>query len=316
MKRFIIYTLLFLAPVIIVLLTLEYMLKSIPSTYQLKAEYLHKDLDKIKVLCLGNSSGAYGFDPEYFSDYTFNAAQVSQSLDMDCAILEKNIDQLDSLEYVILAVSYPSLFFKLDMSVEKWRLPYYRYYGIDTGYEESKKPLLFKDAMGNNIRRIKQYYIDKDDPARKMTSQGIITLDPSNNRTTLQVKAREVAIRHTVRKLDMPLMEENAGYIVKMINLAFRKKAKVILVTLPFHEDYKNQMYEPQWNLVKDALTKLGESDENVYYYDMNEYSSGYQLEDFYDGNHLSYIGARKASLQLNTIIQKIEAQKNPALSQ
>ncbi len=306
MKRFITYTLLFLAPVVLVLSVMEYMLREIPSTYRLKAEYLHQDEQRVKILCLGNSSGAYGFDPQYFSKYTFNAAQVSQSLDMDCAIVEKEIDRLDSLEYILLAVSYPSLFFKLETSVEKWRLPYYRYYGIDTGYSESRKPLIFQDAMGNNVRRIKQYYINKDDPAYKMTRQGMIELEPATNLTALQVKAKEVAIRHTVRSLNMPLVRENAGYIIKIVEMARQKNARVILVTLPFHEDYRKYTYDKQMNILRGLMNDLSKN-EGVYYYDMNEYSSGYTTEDFFDGNHLSRYGAKKVSLQLDSIIKSLD---------
>jgi len=304
MKRFVIRVILFLLPVFALLGVMEYLLRNIPSTYRMKAEYLNEDIKRIQILCLGNSSGAYGYDPEAFSLYTFNAAQVSQSLDMDYAILEKNIGQMDSLHYLILTMSYPTLFFDLKQSLEQWRLPYYNYYGIETGVQMSKKPLLIQDALADNIRRIKGYYIDKNDPARRMTRQGLIALDPASNQGELRVKAIEVADRHTVRKLNMPLIEANIGYIMKMIDLAHNRNAKVIIVTLPFHEYYKSHLYDKQLGVIKEAMNTF-RNGKDVFCYDMNDIGQ-YDPDDFFDGNHLSYIGARKVSLQLDSVIKTL----------
>lgn len=304
MKRFLKQILLFLLPVFAVLCVMEYFLKSIPSTYQLKAKYLHEDIHRIQILCLGNSSGAYAFDPEAFSGFAFNAAQVSQSLDMDYAILEKNIGQMDSLRYIVLTMSYPTLFFNLEHSLEEWRLPYYNYYGIKTNEEISKKPLLIQNAMRDNIRRIKGYYVDEDDPARRMTRRGLIALDPSENVDALRVKSIEVADRHTVKKMNVPLVEENIGYVMKMIDIARQRNVKVVMVTFPFHEFYKSRLYDKQLAVIKETVNILADGND-VFYFDMNDLGV-YDMEDFYDGNHLSYIGARKVSLQLDSIIKTL----------
>lgn len=237
-----------------------------------------------------------------------NAAQVSQSLDMDYAILEENIEKMDSLHYIVLAVSYPTLFFTLEHSLERWRLPYYRYYGIDTGFERSDKPILFQDAMRNNIKRIKDYYITKDDPARRMTRQGLIALDSIQSGDALMVKAIEVSDRHTVRHLNRPLLEKNIGYLMKIVDLAQNKKIKVVMVTLPFHTYYRERLYKKQVDIIDAVMTDLSDST-NVFYYDMNDLGAYDRLKYFYDGNHLSSIGARRVSLQLDSIIRSLPAE-------
>ena len=67
--------------------------------------------ENIKALFLGSSHTYYGINPEYFSRNSFNMSQMSQSLDLDYKILEKFEGRLSNIEYIILPISYFSLFY-------------------------------------------------------------------------------------------------------------------------------------------------------------------------------------------------------------
>ena len=122
---------LFLLPVAVIFLILELLLRQIPNDYILKKEYLDKNSDSIQVLILGSSHSLHGLNPAYFKKRSFNAANYSQSLDYDLEILRKYENNWHQLEYVVLPVSYPSLFEKIEDSIESWRVKnYVLYYKI------------------------------------------------------------------------------------------------------------------------------------------------------------------------------------------
>jgi hypothetical protein len=109
MKKFIIYTLWFILPFVIIAIPMEYMLRQIPNDYKYKKNYLDKHSNEIQTLILGTSHAFYGIDPIYFSTNTFNASNVSQSLRFDFEILKKYQNEFANLETIVLAISYHSL---------------------------------------------------------------------------------------------------------------------------------------------------------------------------------------------------------------
>jgi len=89
MSKFIIRTLLFSLPVLALFIVMEILLRQIPNDYLLKKKYLDNHSKEIETLILGSSHSFYGINPLYFSNNTFNASHISQSLDYDFAILKK-----------------------------------------------------------------------------------------------------------------------------------------------------------------------------------------------------------------------------------
>ena len=122
MKKFLFHLSKIILPILFFFLVLEIAIRKIPNDYQLKKDYLDKNAAEINTLILGSSHTFYGLNPEYFSKKTFNAAYVSQSLDLDYEILKKYDSKLKNLKTVIVPISYFSLFETLDTDVEKWRI--------------------------------------------------------------------------------------------------------------------------------------------------------------------------------------------------
>ncbi|WP_396198942.1 hypothetical protein [Flavobacterium sp.] len=106
MKKFWLHILKIIVPIFIFFLVLEIALQKIPNDYQLKKSYLDQNASKINTLILGSSHTYFGINPEYFSKQTFNAAYVSQTLDLDKELLHHYKDKLTNLETVIIPISY------------------------------------------------------------------------------------------------------------------------------------------------------------------------------------------------------------------
>ena len=115
------------------------------SLYKEKAEGLKKDAHEIEILILGNSHATYGVNPDYFTDYAFNIANVGQSIFFDKALTLQNIGVLEELKYVLISLDYHSLYF----SSQRGERNIWSYYGngikhpSENYYKADISPFLF-----------------------------------------------------------------------------------------------------------------------------------------------------------------------------
>jgi hypothetical protein len=137
MKNFILKLLLFLSPFIVVIPIWEHGLNKVSNSYSKKRQQLESVLPTAEVLVLGTSHALYGINPEYFSLKGYNAANVSQSLFYDKAITLKYLDKLTSLKFVLIDISYFSLWYQVNDGTEYWR-DYFYYQFWDIKYPELK----------------------------------------------------------------------------------------------------------------------------------------------------------------------------------
>ena len=156
MKRFIVRALCFILPVLAGLTLGEYFLRQVPNDYSFKKEWLDHNSSQVEVLVLGSSHTYYGVNPVYFSKKSFNAAYVSQSIPYDYFIFTKYVNQMKNLSYVILPISYFSLWGSLENDGEAYRLKnysiyydckYHKWYELSNQLELFDKKNLAKAAL-------------------------------------------------------------------------------------------------------------------------------------------------------------------------
>ena len=166
MKRFIVKTLLFLLPLFILLILVEFGIRSIPNDYSYKNNWLEEHANEVKVLTFGSSHGYYGINPHAFSELTFNAAHVSQNLNYDKFIFSKFIDKADSLRCVVLPVSYFSLNGKVLIGgTEAWRnKKYMLYYECPYRRHSFMNWEIYNGKLLKNCKKVCKYALcDKND---------------------------------------------------------------------------------------------------------------------------------------------------------
>ncbi len=127
-KKFLVTSILFLFPIVITFGYFEFQLKKIPNSYSEKRFNFENQLNKIKVLVLGNSQGLKGINPSYFNCPGFNLSSVSQPFYYDVALSLKYLDKMPNLKAVILTTSYFSFGFDLDNFEEYWRTYFYHHF--------------------------------------------------------------------------------------------------------------------------------------------------------------------------------------------
>jgi len=80
MKLFFKKILFFVLPLLVIVIMMDFYLTNMNSLYKEKADGLAEHANEIEVLILGNSHATYGVDPNHFSTYAFNIANVGQSI--------------------------------------------------------------------------------------------------------------------------------------------------------------------------------------------------------------------------------------------
>ena len=108
MKRFLKDIGIFTIVLLILLGGIEWMAEAIPNSYTYKRQYMEQHGGEVKTLILGSSNAYDGLNPSVLP-HAFNLANSSQTLEDDYRLLERYIDDMDSLQTVIVGLGYHSL---------------------------------------------------------------------------------------------------------------------------------------------------------------------------------------------------------------
>jgi len=302
MRKFIVRVLLFVLPVIVLIITGELLLRRLPNDYRNKRNYLDKYASDISILILGSSHALNGINPDYFSEKAFNAAYISQTIDLDAEIIKKYDMQWQKLKYIVLSLSYFTLEEQIEKSIEAWRIKNYVLYWKT---RKSCKITDHSEILGNKLRynlyRIGKYYFFGENP---------VICDENGWKKKYENKStatgKERAKLHTI---DDPIsFKENTATVESIIQYATSKNLKIILLTFPASQSYIENLDFFQINKVIDFATAMTEKYANTFHYNFLT-DSTFLAGDFFDADHLNEKGSAKLSIKLNEIFNahKIE---------
>jgi hypothetical protein len=287
----------FLIPVFLFCFTLEIALRNIPNDYSYKRSYLDRNSNDIEVLFLGSSHAYRDINPAFIEMNGFNAAYVSQSLDLDYAILRNYYGRWESLRYIVVPISYFSLFFKLETSDESWRIKNYTiYYGMNASYHYSDYFEILSNAMEVNIERINLYYLQGESNIT-VTELGWGGGFNENEEIDLVATGKSVAQRHTYP--ERANLNENVEVLNSFVSYVNEKEIEIIFYTPPAFYSYVENLDASQLDLTVGIMTELDKDHDNVLYvnYLMDETFTEY---DFFDADHLNALGAAKLTKTLS----------------
>lgn len=307
MKRFLKLLILFLFPILLFGITAEILLRNIPNDYEQKRESLDQHADSIQVLFLGSSHALCGINPECIPDKkSFNAAFVSQSLDIDNAIIKKYDSQWEQLEYIVIPLSYFSLLEKLSDSVEDWRITSYNiYFQLNISKQIQYRFEILGNKLWYNLLRIYNYYgLGKSERFCHLSGWKELA-DRSVSDLNKNGIARATA--HTIT--DPKFLNENINVLDSIIQYASRRNIKVLFYTPPGGQTYMENLNKNQMEQVIQIAREMTSRNSNVYYINfMNDRS--FTDADFSDADHLNRNGAKKLSLKINDWIEQMETQQ------
>lgn len=306
MRQFLKSSFLFLLPILVLGILTEFLLRHIPNDYELKSNYLEAHTNEIAVLFLGSSHAFYGINPANVKEKSFNAAYVSQSLDLDADILEKYSANWKSLKFIVIPISYFSLYSTLKNSNESWRLRNYEVYcGIETKYD------FFNhfEVLGRfeqSVNRLYLHYIKKNS---LLTSSylGWGEHKTTMGKTDFFNSGVIAAKRHT--GISEEYFEKNKAVLECIISFAKQRNIQVLFFTPPAYRTYSERLDTKQMNQTTSLMTDLASNHHNVTYVNLLKDDS-FTISDFHDADHLNKLGAKKLSVMIDGVIQHINLQK------
>jgi len=309
MKRFIFKTLLLLLPIIVAAVSMEYLLRRIPNDYTYKKHYLDEHSRDIRLLILGSSETYFGIDPIYFSQNTFNASHVSQTLDLDYEIFDKYQNRFDNLKDIIISITYHTLWGRLKTGVEAWRMKNYAlYYGIDTKSWSDNSEIL-NGKLAINIQRLFDHYFKKTNDIT-CSELGWATTFKSEIVNDLEETGRSAALRHTYKDINSQektlVFAENMKILNSLAEFCNQYNVRLTILTCPTYDSYRENLSEEQLRRMTDTLNEFAAEHANCQYINWLA-NPDFTAKDFFDGDHLNEKGAKKLSEKLACRIDSIQ---------
>ena len=310
MKRLFLAVAALAAPFAILVGLFEVRLAKAPAPNQFAAKkcLLERQKQRVEVLVLGSSHSVHGILPSLLGEPAFNLSGVSQSLYYDHALLAKYLIKMPSLKLVVCPVSYFSLEWQLDESIESWRCYYYRYeWGLPhrdwhmtwharnfSGYclcgsELGRKNILFG--------KIKDATTDFD-LYGGWTNRPFVSdnLKDSGMGPHLPESA-VVALKRHHSGMKQEQLPENAQILTDILRQVKYRGIGLVLVTLPVSRYYADGMNSGAYQRMQATLRQVTATD-GVEYLNYT-FDRRFSDADFYDADHLNALGAHKFSLIL-----------------
>lgn len=300
----------FLLPALLVAIMAEYSLRKIPNDYAFKNQWLTQNSRDVEILTLGASSILHDIDPQYFHKKGFNAAHLSQSLKYDHLVFNKFIDQMPSLEYLIMGIDYWSPFGEIEDSPEWWRVKYYNiHYGSKLYRWEGKYNYeLYFHNIGT-FKKAANGFLTllgiKDESHLTVNDLGFGVNYTLENRLSQWDNGIAEATRHNAliaHAIDADLFDQNKQYVEEIIRKSAERNVKVMLINVPLYKSYRENQNSLFLKQQKDFCKYFAERHKNVLYYDFSG-DLRFTEDDFYDANHLNDKGTKKFSLLLDSIM-------------
>jgi hypothetical protein len=300
-KRFVTHAVGFTIPVIIILVFFELGLNEVVNSFNFKRDNLVKKADSIQLLIVGSSQTTFGVNPSYFSVRSFNLANPSQSIYYDTRLVLNNLSKLPQLKCVVLTVSYFSFGYQVIDGPENWRDFYYRqfwditYEGIDRwDLRNYSKMALYKPdtalryAMRNfNVALASRY-----------SSNGFYKRDTIGNNRRINDSLGRARVRFHDHYFKDDQVERNVNDLKLLLKQLKTHNIKTILITPPVWSSYSryadSDRLRSNKKIIDDICSSLGCTYLNYFTDDR------FVKEDFYDNDHLNYLGAEKFTKMLD----------------
>lgn len=293
--------LLFVLPILALCFCLEWMMRAIPNDYSTKANGLKQLGPNTACLFLGGSQGYMGFNADSCILPAFNLAHVSQSLDWDWALLQHYAPLLPNLKYVVLPITYPTLFNTLEESPETWRIKnYVVFHDLDAPHGNLTYHSLIMDQNFFELSK-RGYLYFSEGKSESLCSENGTYRHPEPPKTW-EFKGPIAAKRHTT-PIHSSITDENIHRVEEMINWCSSKNIHLILVTTPAWHTYIEKLNEEQWEATQQYCQNWDRRNNHVTYVNWMT-DTAFHYAHFQDADHCSALGAVLLTKKINALLK------------
>ncbi|GAA4108023.1 hypothetical protein GCM10022393_03710 [Aquimarina addita] len=299
MKNFLKHTGVFLVPVVLVFIGVEYFYQTTVSNYSYKHEMIKKNYDQVETLILGDSHAFFGINPDYLSTKAFNISNISQSLYFDQLLFEKHVDSMPALRNVVITLGYYSLSQLENTKEDTWR-KYFYHQQMELDVPMISSVDIRKYSLGLTRRFDKsltlfQKYIENG-TIIDCNADGWGTYYNKSADEDLIVQSQVTAKRHEDFLVDF---EENLARLKSIIRYCEKINCKVFLVDMPVHPSYLNALNPVKLQKITLSCKTLTNEYPNTTYIDLRR-DQRLENADLYDPDHLNHKGAKKYTKIIN----------------
>ncbi len=303
MKNFLKKILLFTLPLLLVAAFLELAARKVPNDYALKRALFDDQSKETEVLILGSSHTYFGINPDWMTQKALNAANVSQTLNVDACILEQFFADAPNLQAVILPISAFSLFTRIEETSEAWRCAYYAIYQdihLTNNFQYQFEILSL--APNSFITKLRKYYLRGRNPLISSPT-GWGSTFRSEYALELDDTGATVAKAHTSAPVNS--LSRNKTIIEQIADQLNQRDIQLVLLTTPTHSSYYNHLDQYHMQLTEETCREIETQLPNTHYINLQTNSS-FSPSDFYDANHLNNLGAKKLSEKLSQLLNSL----------
>ena len=234
---------------------LEWVAESIPNSYTYKRDYMEQQGGEIKTLILGSSNAYDGLNPSVIP-HAFNLSNSSQTLEDDYRLLAKYIDSMDSLQTVIVGLSYAAL----GATTEANRRTYYTIY-MDLYPRWPLSKYSFEVCnLETLVKKIIKYAISRDVTRCDSLGQRVgHTKEAAQSGAEWWNKGVDALVRNDSFQFSVISFQinENIRYLHAIVELCKTHGVTPVIVMMPVMKEYKRMLPVEQVELYNEVLRSI-----------------------------------------------------------
>ena len=301
MDKYLRAIILFLLPLAVLFISIEVILRKSENIYTYKAKEIEVQKRQIEILSLGSSDAFYGINPKYFKGSSgFNLSFISQSLDLDELLLDKYMDELPKLKFIILTVNYISLYQDLKSNpVEYWRLyDYFHYLNYDAKklginpWSPHSQSLIIGKGFKNSMSKLIYIFSNQNTVSTNVYGWGTSYKNREFSKKDFYKSGKNTAERHSSHLCEV---REKKQTLKRIIGKAKKRGITVLMVTLPTTNFYKDHIKKGRMEESIAFFNSIAQNNDHVIYHNYF-YDPSFNYKDFYDADHLNHRGSKKIS--------------------
>lgn len=234
---------------------LEWVAESIPNSYTYKRNYMEQQGGEIKTLIFGSSNAYDGLNPSVIP-HAFNLSNSSQTLEDDYRLLAKYIDSMDSLQTVIVGLSYAAL----GATTEANRRTYYTIY-MDLYPRWPLSKYSFEVCnLETLVKKIIKYAVSRDVTRCDSLGQRVgHTKEAAQSGAEWWNKDIQSLVdndRLVIGNCKL-VIEENTRYLHDIVRLCNAHGVQPVIVMMPVMKEYKRMLPIEQVELYDEEMQSL-----------------------------------------------------------
>ena len=303
MSKFILKTLLFIFPLLILLAVTEYKARSLTSDFAVKRENLEQNIDRAEVIVAGSSHAYEGIKPKMLGVPAVSIAFPGQDFYYDSQILLEYLPKAFRAKLVIVTVSYFSFEYMMEGSEGKGQTNFYdKYWKIP---RQNSVPHLadYSALFLFGLQRSRDFLL-----FGKTNSTEVIDESGGNGTQRgsdlYKVTHGEIAIKRHESGMQEKYIARNYQYLDGLFSVLKERNIQAVIITTPcyhtYYDNLKPELYQRMQSEIEALRQKYGLE------YDNYLKDERFTAEDFADSDHLNTQGAEKFSTILkNEVVKK-----------